>query len=342
MPCTSPARAGASSNGPADLGVAAAGWTLRCASGRLRRASVLVLALVVLSSAACGQARSGGIASPTGQQGGTANGARRPPDVYVPPSYDPRVPMPLLVLLHGYTSNSEDVDRYFQLQPQAAANGFLYVRPNGTMDTSGDQFWNATDACCDLHGTGVDDSAYLAALVRELDSRYAVDRRRVYVVGHSNGGFMAYRMACDHADVIAAVVSFAGAMPADRATCRPSAPVSVLHVHGTADKVIPYGGGAIDGRKVPAAGKSVQDWAELDGCDPAPTRRAALDVAARSAGGASSRPLAGAETRVLAYGRCKNQTVVQLWTIDGGSHVPDLSPGFAAEVTSFLLAHSRP
>jgi polyhydroxybutyrate depolymerase len=303
---------------------------------------VLVLALVVvLSCAACGQARSGAVASPSNPQTPAANGARRPPDVYVPPSYDPRVPMPLLVVLHGYTSNSQEVDRYFQLQRQAAAKGLLYVRPNGTTDASGEQFWNATDACCDLYGTGVDDSAYLAALISDLESRYAVDRRRVYVVGHSNGGFMAYRMACDHADVVAVVVSFAGAMPADRAACKPSGPVSVLQVHGTADTVVPYGGGAIDGRRVPAARTSVEDWAVLDGCDPAPTPQAALDVAARSAAGASSRPLAGAETSVLAYGACKSRTVVQLWVIDGGSHVPDLSPSFAAQVTSFLLAHPK-
>lgn len=259
----------------------------------------------------------------------------------MPPNQDPRVPMPLLVLLHGFGSSSQEVDEYFQLQSQAAADGMLYVRPNGTTDASGEQFWNATDACCDLNRTGVDDSAYLAGLIRDLESRYPVDRRRVYVAGHSNGGFMAYRMACDHADLVAAVVSLAGAMPADRATCKPSGPVSVLQIHGTADAVIPYGGGDIGGRRFPAARTSVQDWAELDRCQSNPTPQAALDVATRSAAGASSRALPGAETSVLAYGRCSNRTAVQLWAIAGGSHVPALSPSFAAQITSFLLAHPK-
>ena len=80
-------------------------------------------------------------------------------------------------------------------------------------------------------------------MVEEVAAEHAVDRRRVYVVGFSNGGFMSYRLACDHADRIAAIVSISGATYADPDRCAPSEPVAVLEVHGTDDRTIPYDGG---------------------------------------------------------------------------------------------------
>src|SRR5205085_1985187 len=82
---------------------------------------------------------------------------------------------------------------------------------------------------------------------------YSVDPRRIFVVGHSNGGFMAYRMACDHSDTVAAIVSVAGAMYDDARKCRAAHPVSVLQVHGPPDNVIPYQGTGINGANVPRA-----------------------------------------------------------------------------------------
>jgi polyhydroxybutyrate depolymerase len=246
------------------------------------------------------------------------------------------------MLLHGYQSSSDKVERYFDLQPAAARGGFIYVRPNGTKDRSGDQFWNATDACCDMTGTGVDDSAYLAQLIADLKARYPVDPRRVYLIGHSNGGFMAYRMACDHADAIAAIVSLAGAMTADLRTCTPSTHVSVLEVHGTADDLIPYRGGSIRGHEFPAATVTVEDWARLDRCAARPRPRAALDVIGQPDIRFSAPPIAGADTSVLAYPRCAATTTVELWTIRGGGHIPGLTPRFTTEVIDFLLAHPKP
>lgn len=265
---------------------------------------------------------------------------RTPPDVSVPPGHDGRTPMPVLLLLHGYTSRSAEVDLYFGLQRAAADAGFLYVRPNGTADARGNRFWNATDACCDLAGSGVDDSGYLLGLLDALAAQYPVDPRRLYVMGHSNGGFMALRMACDHADRIAAVVSVAGAMPADRSACTPSAPVSVLQVHGTDDQVVPYRGGRIQGAPFPSAARTAQDWATLDRCAADPARGPDLDVAARADLFGGSR-LRGAETEVTAYPGCARGTSVQLWTVRGARHVPVFTPAFGDAVLGFLLAHPR-
>src|ERR1019366_9548928 len=102
-------------------------------------------------------------------------------------------PTPLVILLHGYSINGAEEDLYLGLRSVAESKTVLYAHPDGTMNPAGNRFWNATDACCDLYGSGVDDSTYLASLVAEIGTRYAVDPKRVYFMGHSNGGVMSLR-----------------------------------------------------------------------------------------------------------------------------------------------------
>src|SRR5262249_37764283 len=139
-------------------------------------------------------------------------GGDRPVDVFVPDSVQPGVPAPLVILLHGYGVSGIVEELYMELQSMAAKKGFYYAHPTGTIDSQQDCFWNATDACCNFDGSAVDDVGYLMSVIHEIEARYTVDPKRVYLVGHSNGGFMTYRMACDHAETIAAIASLAGAM----------------------------------------------------------------------------------------------------------------------------------
>jgi polyhydroxybutyrate depolymerase len=260
--------------------------------------------------------------------------AARPYDVFVPSGYDGSVAVPLVVLLHGYTASGAIQESYLQFQPLAEARVFLYVHPDGTTNSVGQKFWNATDACCNLFGSPVDDSAYLAGLIERVQNDYKVDPKRIYIVGHSNGGFMSYRMACDHADRIAAIVSLAGATFADATKCKPSEPVSVLQIHGTVDDTIAYEGGEILGRGYPGAKASVASWATYDGCPSDPTvSDSRLDLEAN---------IVGSETSDSAYSDCAHGSTVELWTIEGGSHVPAISPTFSSQVIDFLLAHPKP
>src|SRR5437016_5129727 len=114
-----------------------------------------------------------------------AIGGARPVTVHVPPSYEPCTPMPLVIMLHGYTATGAIEESYLNLTALADARGFLYAFPDGTIDASGYHFWNATDACCDLYNTMVDDSSYLGGLVTEIGHHYDVDAKRVFFVGHS-------------------------------------------------------------------------------------------------------------------------------------------------------------
>ncbi|MEJ7729009.1 MAG: alpha/beta fold hydrolase [Polyangiaceae bacterium] len=293
---------------------------------------------------ASGASGAGGSSAGAGGAGAGPIGGDRPVEVFVPSSYDPGTPVPLVLLLHGYTATGALQEAYFQIEPQAEARGFLYAHPDGTQESGGSQFWNATDACCDLYGSDVDDSAYLAQVIEDIKAAYSVDAKRVYVMGHSNGGFMSYRMACDHADVIAGIASLAGAMFGDPADCKASEPVNVLQIHGDVDDTILYEGGSIVGNAYPSAATTVADWVSIDGCDATGTAGAPLDLATRADfQDSGSAELPGTETEVVVHGAgCKPGGHVELWTIAGGSHVPGLSPGFAPAVIDFLMAHPKP
>jgi len=255
---------------------------------------------------------------------GAVDVAGRPVQVHVPPGYDAALPAPLLVVLHGLGSDAARVDALLGLRDEALSRGVLYALPEGTEGPDGRRFWNATDACCGVDRAGVDDSAYLAQVIRTLAATYAVDPDRVAVVGYSNGGFMAYRTACDHADLVSVAVSVAGAMATDDGACRPTRPVTVVQAHGTDDPVIRAGGGLRDGHAYPAAAESAAAWAQLDGCATAPATAPArrdLDSA-----------VPGAETTVATWSGCSGGATVELWSIAGADHAPTLARSFATTV----------
>jgi polyhydroxybutyrate depolymerase len=261
-------------------------------------------------------------------------GGDRPVTLHVPPQYDGAAALPLVVLLHGYTANGPGEDSYLGITAEADKLGYFALSPDGTADPMGNRYWNATEACCDFYGSKVDDEGYLMGLVDEAKAKVNVDPKRIFFVGHSNGGFMAYRLACSHADVIAGVVVLAGEMRKDATGCKPSSPVSVLHLQGTADATILYKGGSLGVAPYPGAEETVGDWVGLDGCSPAADESAPpldLDVS-----------LPGAETTIKRWGGCSNSSAVELWTLQNGAHIPLFNGSFAPAAVGWVLAHPRP
>jgi polyhydroxybutyrate depolymerase len=254
--------------------------------------------------------------------------AARPYQYQVPSDYTPSRPAPLVILLHGYGASGFLQDAYFGFSTFAAARGLLYAYPDGIVDSSNRRFWNATNACCDFGGTQVDDVAYVHAIIDDMSARFNVDPRRVYIIGHSNGGFMAHRLACDLSPRIAAIVSLAGDNWKDLTRCQPSQRVAVLQVHGDRDETIPYAGGG----NFPAARESVAGWAQLNGCGATPVAGGTLDV---------DTGLAGAETTVERWPSCTGGAA-ELWTIRGGSHIPALGATWPSLVYDFMAAHPKP
>jgi polyhydroxybutyrate depolymerase len=264
--------------------------------------------------------------------------------LYVPSSYDGQTPLPLVLVLHCYSCDAGEMVDYFRMEPLAESRGFLICHPNGTVDRVGNRFWNATEACCDFDGSTVGDSAYLRGLIEDVARHYAVDRKRIYVTGWSNGGYMSHRMAIDHADLIAGIAALAGVTFLDPNTPRPSQPVNVLQIDGTADEIVPYAGGALLGglpvvALFPGAVATAQAWASFNGCegpqwDLQPSMNLDLDVP-------------GLDTTVMRYTNCPLGGAVELWAINGGKHFPTLFSGatsseFSARVIDWLLAHPKP
>ena len=295
---------------------------------------LLLFPLLPLLAAAC-STTSDAVVAPTidaSDETRTFGGAR-PVTVRVPEGYDASHPAPLVMMLHGYGSAGLLTDFYWPMSHIADAKGFFYVTPNGLFDKDDKRYWNATDACCDFANSGVDDVAYLTGLVAEIQSAYAIDPKRIYVMGHSNGGYMAHRLACEHADTFAAIVSFAGAVWKDPAKCAASAPVGVLQIHGTVDDEVPYAG-RTTGRIIPGAEETIADWATKNGCAPdlVDTQRR-LHVSADGT---------GQETIDLAHSGCAQNGAAELWRVEGAAHLFAYTPESLEAIWSFVSTHAKP
>lgn len=265
-------------------------------------------------------------------------GGDRPVVPYIPASYEPGTPAPLVILLHGFGASGLLQELVFRLREVSEDRGFVYLMPDGTIDADGKRFWNATDACCNFHGSDVDDVAYLRDLIAEAKVRFSIDPKRVYLAGHSNGGFMAHRMACDEASTIAAVASLAGSTWLDPAKCKPSEPVSVLQIHGTEDDAVLFEGEAMNNGVLggyPGAEETVARWAGLNGCDAMPdTSAAPVDF---------SPDVDGPETTITRYATgCDGGSQAELWSMVGERHVPGLSESFSPAIVDFFFDHAKP
>ena len=261
----------------------------------------------------------------------------RPAQVLIPGSLKPKVAAPLIVALHGFTASTSELMSLMNLSGEANKRGVVLAVPSGTRNNDGLTFWNATGSCCDFNGSGVDDSQYLMDLVKQVSSKVSIDQKRIYFVGHSNGGFMSYTVACNNSDKIAAIVNLAGSTYADSSLCNADHPVSVLQINGTADELIHIAGGNVfDDAKQPYP--SVLDetsyWAGINGCStkvPAVVGKAKFNYESA---------IAGSETTKSAY-KCPKGVAVEMWTIADGRHVPKLNSAFVSAVFDFLLAHKK-
>ncbi|NND28098.1 MAG: hypothetical protein HKN97_05885 [Myxococcales bacterium] len=192
------------------------------------------------------------------------DGMVRSYEMHVPPSYDGMTPTPLVLNFHGFTSSGLGQQASSNMDATADAEGFLAVYPNGL-----DQSWNA-GLCCGRSATlGVDDVGFTRAVIEDLSARGCIDPSRVYATGMSNGGFFSHRLACEAADVIAAVAPVAGVLALDPATCTPSRPISILHLHGTGDPLVRYDGGGL--ADSPSVESSIAGWLDRNGCTGEPT-----------------------------------------------------------------------
>ena len=295
--------------------------------------SLLGLALVGCGSSGYGPGSGEGESPPTfSADPVTEIGGERPAQVYRPSDYDPAKSYPLVFLLHGFGTPGWVQDAYFGMSPIVDEKQYVLVVPDGTTNAAGRQFWNGTPACCG-YNSGVDDVGYLRSLIEEMEAEYNIDSGRVYFVGHSNGGFMSYRMACEASDVVTAIASLAGATFETEEECKPSEPVSVLQIHGTEDGTILFNGGANTGGNYPSAPESVRRFAHIGGCElESATELPRLDLLLEP----------GDDTDVTRYEYgCQDGIDAELWAMPGAPHIPGISPEFSGSVVDWFLRHSK-
>lgn len=283
----------------------------------MRRLCVVVTVVVLALASACGGGRAGTPASrsgvpvtPADQPGDhdrtvSVAGLRRSFVVHVPAGHQEGRQTPAVIVLHGGGGNGHQVAAQTGMSAQADRAGFLAVYPDGSgRPQRGLLTWNAGHCCGYALDQQVDDVAFVAALIDELERDFAADPARIFLTGMSNGAMMSYRAACELADRIAAIAPVAGSMGVD---CRPSAPVSVVAFHGTADQHVRYDGGAprveVDPhpRQDPPVADTLAFWAGHDGCTDPVTEAVSADTTR--------------EART-----CADGTGVTLYTIEGGGH----------------------
>ncbi len=275
-------------------------------------------------------------ASLTSQTQIMVDAGRGPVLVRLPASYTGQQPVPMLLMLHAYLQTPAELESFMGVAAAADAAGIATVHPIGLPDVFGVPHWNATTACCAWFASGNDDSGYLRNLIDEVKLNVNIAASRVHVTGYSNGGYMAYRMACDHADVIASIVSIGAATWNDPTMCAPSAPLHVLHIHGDQDVWVKYGGGLeVGGNPYPRVSNTVGYWAGYNGCAVAPTNgNTPLDLDVL---------VPGAETAVVHFeDGCQPGGSVELWRMQDANHFPVWQPAFAPLFTEWILAHSKP
>lgn len=240
-------------------------------------------------------------------------------------------PWPVMLNFHGGGSSAAGQQAYSRMDATADREGFLVVYPNGSgVLASRLLTWNAGRCCGYAMKNAVDDVAFVRALIEDLASRVDVDRGRVYATGLSNGAMMAYRLAAEAPELVAAIAPVAGAsavLPMD-----PEVTVPVLHIHSVDDTRALYAGGVgppypLTNTRVthPAVEPMIANWARHDGCAPLPAMAPTIRGRDGSAGHTATR---------IRYGECRHGVEVVLLRLSGAGHV---WPGGAHDYVSRLL-----
>jgi len=291
----------------------------RAAKGGARALTLVLLGLSAPTTLAASTPASA--ASPARLEPGThdlrlgdARGARSYV-VHVPPQAARGDALPLLLAFHGGGGQAEGFREYAGLDAVADREGFVVVYPDGSGRVGRRLLtWNAGACCGFAQREGVDDVAFARAVVDDVARRVAVDRTRVYATGHSNGAMMAYRVAAEASDLVAAIAPVGGAMQVE--AFAPARPVPVLHIHSVDDPRALYAGGL--GPPFPLTRSRVQHkavevelqrWVVLDGC---PGEPEPIEVRREEKTGHTATH--------LRYAPCQSGAEVELWKLTGAGH----------------------
>lgn len=236
--------------------------------------------------------------------------------VHLPPGYNVEQPLPMVVVLHGAFDTAKGMQKYSEFSDLADEKRFIALYPNGIGILGYFQHWNAGHCCGKAAKDGIDDVGFIATVIEDVCSRMTVDRRRIYMVGFSNGGMMTYRFAAERGDLLAAIAPLAasagGRLDMDTPQWSIPEPVKalpVLTMHGMDDTLVPFTGGIF------SAGKNTQEywsvnqslgvWVARDGCNSPPVEREERQ----------------GKVHIRTWNDCADNNKVVLYTLEGWRHV---------------------
>jgi polyhydroxybutyrate depolymerase len=292
--------------------------------------AVLIPVIVLLAALACQRSQTTPVT--TGQAGDqlhtiSVNGLERTYLLHMPRGLDLGQPSPLVLVFHGYSGNAEAARLISGFNRIAGEEHFIVVYPNGMGDDASTLSWNGGRCCFYARGNDIDDIGFTRQMIADIESYASIDPKHIYAAGISNGGIFSYRLACEMSATFAAVAPVAGSLVYE--PCQPEQPISVIHVHGLDDNVVPYNGtGALpelsDVGFTPVE-EGITFWAEQNGC-PAETQVEQN----------------GAITHTV-YAPCRNDTAVELYAVAGTGHTwPLLKIQTSRVIWDFFTAHPKP
>lgn len=241
---------------------------------------------------------------------------------FAPPGLDPGTPHALVLVFHGGGGDATSAARLTRFRALAEREGFLVAFPNAVGG-----HWNdgRDDDFAESYREGVDDVAFVDAVIADVGRSHAVDAARVYATGISNGGMFVHRLAAERAETIAAIAPVVGGLPEPYAPhVAPARPVSVLVIQGTNDPLVPYEGGFVTrfarGRVV-STDEALRIWTQRNGCDATVARERLPDVD----------PGDGCLATVETWSGCDGGVSVELLRLDGGGHAWPGGPRYLPE-----------
>ena len=269
--------------------------------------------------------------------------------VHTPPGMTANERLALVIVLHGGGGSARSTNEQTHFSAEADRQDFIVVYPNGTdrsrplwhlLGRPGFNTWNAGSCCGYAKEHNVDDVGFIRAMVKQLEADYPINPKRIYATGISNGGMMAYRLACQASDIFAAIGPVSAVQTVS--DCDPQDPVAIIHIHGTADQNVPLAGGigekSLDRTPKPSVMATLRGWLHLDGCPSEPQEtQVAQDVTEDD------------------YRGCRGNAEIAYYQVKGGGHAwpggaqmlsildrPTQEIDATSLIWNFFAAHPKP